>query len=125
MTDRSKYALLIGTTVFILLNSVYDLLNELMYIQIKGLWYFGNAFAWLCFGYYVNFKEKNTILSMVILSLVFSNLLDEIVGSPKHPDIIEYVSFVAILLFCYGAKNKDKIKLIIKKIKVWIYYGCW
>lgn len=101
MTDKIANAtIIVGMATFILCNVVYD------FYQIKGFWYVGNSFAFVCYAYAINRLMKN-ITTKVLLAIVISQFLDEIFGDPTKVNWIEYLAFFGILLFFW---INEKIK---------------
>ena len=84
--------ILLGGVINVVCNVFYDIW------QIPGIWYYGNAFAFVCYSYALNKIIKSTV-TMLIFALCFSQLIDEILGTPTRIEAIEYLSFVLIIIY--------------------------
>lgn len=104
MTDNKKlsYVILLGGLTNVFCNVFYDI------YQVPGVWYYGNSFAFVCYSYVLN-KVINSFATLLIFALCFSQFIDEVLGSPTEINLIEYVSFLGMVIY-----------LKLKKYKVWI-----
>ena len=101
MTDSKKISsiLALGLVSNIICNVVYDL------VQISGIWYKGNAFAFVCYAF-VLFKVLKSNLSKIILALCISQLADEFFGSPHKLDPVEYLAALGVIVYFIFQKKK-------------------
>jgi len=107
MTDDYKYKtiVLIAVVVNIGCHLAYDIFH------IKGVWYIGNAFAWVCCGW-VLYKILPSIITSILFALTIQQLIDEFFNDTTRPHLIEYIGFVLLVAVLIWKRGKVKIKNI-------------
>ena len=91
--------LVFGVCCNVLCNVVYDIW------QIPNVWYIGNSIAFVCYSWVLN-KIIGSTLTIFILALCISQLLDELFGSPTQLDLVEYGSFIILAIYLKTKKKR-------------------
>ena len=81
-------------------NIYYDSNND-----APNVWFFGNAFAFVCYTYVI-YRVYPSFVTSVILAATSSQLIDEIVGDAINGSIKEWALFGLIIIVLYSTRKK-------------------
>lgn len=91
MTGKPSLYIVIGIVFYTVCNILFDVFG------ISGIWYIGNAFAFVCYAYALHLKLNNRITKLLLV-LTIGQLSDELIGNPLNINLFEYL----IPIFYYG-----------------------
>lgn len=92
LKHNTTLIIIVGIVFYTGCNIAYDVFD------VKGVWYFGNAFAFVCYSLAL-MLEKPHFITEVLFVLCVGQLLDELIGIPLQVSLFEYI--ILALYFAY------------------------
>lgn len=97
MIGKPSLYIVLGIVIYTVCNVLYDIFG------ISGVWYIGNALAFVCYAYSLHRVLRNNV-TRLLLVLTIGQLSDELIGNPLEINLFEYL--IPLSYYLYLAHKK-------------------